>query len=89
MTDFHPTPRIEVSASAMPSQIMSLLRDAVAIGTAWAMGKGYIDAYTGTQIGALVVLGANIAWRQYVTKRTHTKLVTAADAAPSSVAVVK
>ena len=89
MTDFQPAPRIEVSASAMPSQVMSLVRDAVGLGTAWAIGAGYIDAATGTQIVGFAIIVGNVIWRQYVTKRTHTKLVTAADAAPASVAVVR
>lgn len=90
MHDFSPAEEpMTVNHSAMPAQLMSLLRDAIAIGTAWAIGKGYIDSVTGTQIaGVLVVLG-NVAWRQLVTHRTHRKLVTAAEAAPAYVAVVK
>lgn len=89
MVDYTPADRIEVSASAMPSQLMSLLRDAVGLGTAWAIGAGYIDAATGTQIVGFMVIVGNVIWRQYVTRRTHSKLVTAADAAPASVAVVR
>lgn len=79
---------IEVKQSAMPSQLMALVRDAMLALTAWAVGKGYIDALTGTHLAGVGMGLATVAWRQYVTHKTHQKLVAAANAAPNDVARV-
>lgn len=89
MTDYTPGEPIEVTQSPIPSHIMSTVRDLIGYGTAWAVGKGYVDAVTGTQIGGVLTIIVVWAWRQYVTSRTHSKLVTAAHAAPNAIAVVK
>jgi hypothetical protein len=89
MSQFDPDRPIEVNASALPAQAMSLLRDALVGGTAWLVGQGYIDQVTGTQLVSVGLIVGTIAWRQFVTWRQHRKLVTTASAAPNSVARVK
>lgn len=86
--DYSPPP-MEVNASAVPTQIMSLVRDGLLGLSAWAVGKGYIDAATGTQIASVGLIIFTIIWRQYGVRKTHTKLVVAAAAAPNAVARVK
>lgn len=80
--DMSPGVPIEVSESAIPSHVMSTIRDVIGMGTAWAIGKGYIDAVTGTQIGGIATLILVYIWRQYVTGRTHGKLVATAATSP-------
>lgn len=83
MSDFTPANPTPVNESAVPAQLMALVRDGLLAATAWAIGKGYIDQATGTQ---LVMFGAGlatIAWRQFVTHSAHKKLVAAASEAPS------
>ena len=80
---------IHVGASALPQNLMALLRDALLAATAWGIGKGYIDQVTGTQIVGVGLAIATIAWRQFVTYRVHQKLVTTANASPNTVAIVK
>ena len=90
MSDFRPDQDpIEVKASPISAHAMSFVRDALLAVTAWGIGKGYIDQWTGTQIVTIGLGIATVAWRQVVTARTHAKLVTAATAAPNSIAVVK
>lgn len=88
MNDYTPEP-IRVSESAVPAQLMSFVRDAALMATAWAVGQGYIDTETGTQITGVVAAIAVIGWRQYVTRRNHKKLVVTAHASPNDIAVVK
>lgn len=89
MSDFNPEGPIEINGSAIPSHIMSTLRQLIGYGVAWAVGKGYVDTFTGTQIGGAVLLGSVWLWREYITSRSHAKLVRVAEAAPNAIAVVK
>ena len=88
MTEFTPDP-IKVTESAMPAQLMSLVRDALLAATAWAVGKGYIDQATGTQLGIIGMGLATVARRQFVTHMAHKKTVMLAAAVPNSIAVVR
>lgn len=88
MNDYTPEP-IEVSESAVPSHVMSTVRDLLGYGTAWAIGQGWIDTETGTQVTGFAVIAFVYIWRQYVTSRTHSKLVTSAAAAPNDIARIK
>ncbi len=88
MNDFTPAP-IEIKESAIPSHLMSLLRDLLMGASAWAVGSGYIDQYTGTQLVSVGLVLGTVAWRQFVVARGHARTVTIANAAPDDVAVVK
>lgn len=90
MSDFRPDEKpIEISASAVPNHLMSLLRDGLVGVTAWLVGKGYIDEVTGTQLVSMGLILGTVAWRQFVVHRGHKRTVTIAQAAPDSIAVVK
>lgn len=80
---------IEVNSNAAPAHLMSLLRDGLLMLSAWASGKGYIDALTGTHAVAFVMGVGTILWRQQVVHRNHKRLVRTAWASPDSIAVVK
>lgn len=86
--DYTPEP-IQVGESAVPSQIMSLVRDGLLGVSAWAVGQGYIDAVTGSQAVSVGLILLTIIWRQWVTRRTHSKLVVTAAASPNDIARVK
>ncbi len=80
---------VMVNGSAFPDQVMTALRSLMGIGLGYAVGNGWIDQATGTQlVGALVVI-VPFAWSMYVSTRKHSKLKAVAQVAPDSVAQIK
>lgn len=80
---------IVVSENGAGTQIMSGVRSLVTAGVSWAVGKGYFDAATGSQVVSALVIILPLVWSQVATHLKHQKLVTTAQYAPDYVAQVK
>lgn len=82
-------PPIVVNASPVAGQLTTALRDLLKVVGVSLAAKGLIDeSWIEPAIGVVVVVGP-VIWSQVSTYRRHVKLVTAAEAAPDSVARVK
>lgn len=80
---------IIVSESAVPTQVMAALRQLLVAAGGYLVGRGWL---TGELVEALVpalLLLVPFAWSQLKVRRVQAKLVTAASAAPDSVAQVR
>lgn len=80
---------IQVTASALPAQTGAAVRALLIALGGYMAGKGWIDANVATAAVPVIMIVGPALWGQVTARRRHATLVTAANAAPDSVAVVK
>jgi hypothetical protein len=80
---------IEVTDAALSAAILALLRYLVALVVAIAVARGWLNPESAEGIGAILLAIGTTSYGIYNTWRRRSQLVTAARAAPDSVAVVK
>lgn len=90
MSDDNETPQIEVSASPLPDQLWSGVRQMATAVIAFALGRHWIEGDTATMLG-MVGGGAIIVWGQLKTRHRATQLANIANdpRVPDAVAVAK
>lgn len=80
---------IEVSASQVPEQLTSAIRQVILGVGAWLVGRGWMDSATAGALVPLLMIGVPFAWSRYSVWKKHQKMVVMADAAPADVANVR
>jgi len=80
---------IVVNSNPAPDAIWAAARQILLVIGGWAVGRGYLEDDTLSGIVTVVVIVGPLIYGQIKGLRNHAKLVTAAEAAPSSVANVK
>jgi hypothetical protein len=78
-----------VNQSAFGGMVAALARDLLKLAGACLVTRGALTADTLDQVAGFVVSATPMIYTQFKTLWNHRKLVTAADAAPDHVAVVK
>ena len=80
---------IVVNASAFKGMVATFARDVLKVAGAGLVTKGVVTSDLLDQAIGILIAGAPIIYSQLKTLWNHRKLVTAAAAAPDSVAIVK
>ncbi len=82
------TPPIEVTDSTLEGQIATFARYLLTTLGGYALGKGWIDGDLLQLLTGLVTIAGPTAYGIYKTYTAKTRLITVAQSAPDSVAVV-
>lgn len=80
---------IVVHESAVPTQLMAALRQALIALGGYLVGKGWLTDELAQAVIPVVLLVGPVIWSQFRVRSGQAKLVTAAAAAPDSVAQVR
>ena len=80
---------IEISGLALPTALAAGLRYALTSILAFAVGRGWVDTENADGILSIILLLVTVGYGLWKTYRKQSQLITAGEAAPNSVAVVK
>lgn len=80
---------IVVNGQTLPGTLAAALRYLIAMVGTFAVARGWVDTAAVDGISTVIVTIATVVYGLWKTRNTREKLVTAAEAAPNSVAIVK
>lgn len=88
MTDHTHVP-VEVPATATADQLQAAFRVLLTALGGFAVGRGWLTEELASALAGILLIVWPLVWSQLKARSSHAKLVTVANAAPDSVAVVK